>query len=58
MITELQIAERFPGTSQADRTFLNNAASFAKANTGNEMAIDMGNALDDLLGPESKSHVA
>ena len=31
MITELQIAERFPGTSQADRTFLNNAASFAKA---------------------------
>lgn len=58
MITELQIAERFPGTSQADRTFLNNAAAFAKSNPGNETAIDMGNALDDLLGPESQSHVA
>ena len=58
MMKDLQIAERFPGTSQADRTFLSNAAKFAEANPGNETAIDMGSALDDLLGPESQSHVA
>lgn len=58
MLKTLQIAQRFPGSSQADRVFLNNAASFAEANPDDATANDIKATLDDLLGPESKSEVA